>query len=193
MKTFDHIINTNKSQVIIDLDGTICDILIDWSGWETGLASLFSKYDKTTIKSIIDENKDQNKYVAKFGDDLLNELTTFIANYEAKYTTGFEPVTPTIELIQKIKNLDLYVWSANSENTVKRALEQLGLSNYFKHIVGRESVKMQKPDPEGFSIIHSLKPNLAKESYIFIGNAPTDYQAAVRAGIEYINVNEIVN
>ncbi len=191
--TAEYIRSTNKTQIIIDLDGTICDILIDWSGWEKGLKELFSKYEQRDTGAILDENQDQNKYVSKFGDTLRNELTKFIEQYETKYTSGFAPVSVTLKLIQELKDLDLYVWSANSETTIKRALNQFGLEKYFKHLIGRESIVMQKPDPEGFNIIHGLNKEKDKTAYIFIGNAPTDYQAAVRAGIDYINVNEIVN
>jgi len=192
MTTRELIQNAHKTQIIIDLDSTICDILIDWSRWEIGLKNLFSKYENRETGAITDENQDQNKYVALHGDKLLHDLTKFIEEYEYKYTTGFAPIANTVKLIEELKDLDLYVWSANSETTIKKALAQLGIDKQFKHVVGRESIKMQKPDPEGFNIIHALNPTLDKSSYIFIGNAPNDSQAAINAGIEYINVNEIV-
>ena len=190
MRTIDYINHNKKTQIIFDLDGTICDILIDWCDWEKRLAKLLSMYSSEQNSIILNGNLDQN--VKKYGEPLLSELREFISEYESRNTTGFKPVSITIELITKVKHLDLYIWSANSEKTIDAALESLNLGNIFKKIVGRESIVMQKPDPDGFNLIHSLNPDLSVSKYLFIGNAPNDYQAALNAGIDYINVNEIV-
>lgn len=191
MKTIDYMNQSDKSHIIFDLDGTICNIVIDWGRWENGLLELFSKYSKAQPKALLNANLDQNFNVAKYGEKLLLELRQFIRVYEDKNTRDFEPVTATLELIKKIEHLNLFIWSANSEKTINKALKSLHIENSFKKCVGRESLIMQKPDPEGFNIIHALSPEIPKSQYLFIGNAPNDYQAAINAGIDYINVNEI--
>lgn len=192
MKTTDYIRQNNKSHIIFDLDGTICDILIDWNHWEQGLLELFYKYNQDPTKTLTNANLDQNHNVNKYGKKLLNELKHFIRDYELKNTTGFNPIAATLELINQTKHLNLFIWSANSELTITRALKNLGINELFIKCIGRESLIMQKPDPEGFKLIHQLNPNIPLSNYLFVGNAPNDYNAAVNAGIDYINVNEII-
>lgn len=65
----------------------------------------------------------------------------------------------------------------------KNVLEIHNLDGFFDHIVGYDSVKKQKPDPECLEICASFY-DVEKKDILFVGDSDTDVIAAEAFGID---------
>jgi HAD superfamily hydrolase (TIGR01549 family) len=102
---------------------------------------------------------------------------------------GFVPLSKTVELIQRMHDVSIWVWSLNSKETIDKSLQQLGIEEKFTEFITRENAQYLKPDPTGFFI--TAGTNAKKDEFLMIGNSDSDRGAALAAGIQYIDVSEI--
>lgn len=84
----------------------------------------------------------------------------------------------------------LGVVSSRAKGSVEKCIEFLDLQLYFKTIVGMEDTKNHKPHPEPFLVaMHRL--DVKPETTIYIGDAETDMQASIAAGIHFIHFGSV--
>ena len=55
----------------------------------------------------------------------------------------------------------------------------------FGRIVGRDDVRLAKPDPEGWQLIDDGTP---RQRYLFVGDSSNDEGAATALGIDYFTI-----
>jgi phosphoglycolate phosphatase len=93
-------------------------------------------------------------------------------------TVLYENVKETLEFF-KDKKIGLV--TNKPENLTFKILEELGIREYFKIVIGPESVKKLKPDPEGLlKVIDAFGEEPAKA--IMVGDSYTDVEAGRGAG-----------
>lgn len=171
--------------VILDLDGTIVRLPINWSQLKQELiqAELLNK--KQSLTAGINDAK------AAANQLKLKQLFAAIRRYESPAVDHFNV------------NQDIYHWihahshryllsvcSSNLHTTIEAALKQLNIYQHFHQIIGNEDVSKLKPDPEGINkIIAHL--HLDSSTTIFVGDQATDLQAATQAGIKYLPVGQL--
>lgn len=89
-------------------------------------------------------------------------------------------------LSQKYK---LGILSSKENGLLRPTLDHLGLSGYFSYIHGQEDSQHRKPDPRVFDKIIAHF-NLKKEEVAYIGDMPSDRDAAIAADIFFVGINE---
>lgn len=100
-------------------------------------------------------------------------------------TTVFEDVPKVIGLLSD-KGVSLGIASTKFRYRIETILRRVGLLEHFDVIVGGEDVSRQKPDPEG--ILLAIERLGAHKSALYVGDSPTDAEAAKRAGIPFVAV-----
>jgi HAD superfamily hydrolase (TIGR01549 family) len=177
--------------VIFDFDNTICDMVIDWNEWDQKVGELMQYYEPNVpLTGGYMRDNHINSFIKKHGSEFREKWKDLSKTYEKEKSHGCKPLTRIVELIHKLNgNVNLLIWSSNSEETVKKYLKEIGIETYFSKLITRDSVDFIKPDPSGFNKNITSDTNLSE--YMMIGNSNNDRMAAKSAGIQYVDVKEI--
>lgn len=96
-------------------------------------------------------------------------------------TRLYEHVKETLEYIESSKNKKIALVTNKPEDLALKILEVLGVKQYFDMVVGPESVKKMKPDPEGIlQVLEHFK--LPAQHAIMVGDSYVDVEAGKNAG-----------
>ncbi len=172
--------------VILDFDGTICDLNVDWAGLKSVIYQQFAKrynWDKPLklmemINIIYQKNNPSDKVL------LLSEIRKFEMDGNAVSYTNVN-----INLLDSVE--DFYIISNNLNETINIALRQMQVANKCKAVIGIDDVIKSKPNINPFNILCSLTGSYRKESYIMIGDTETDQLFAEGANIDFKHINNI--
>ncbi len=182
-----YIIENDKTHLIFDLDETILELVLPWKEWEKRIQKELEKIDPSVLADYksrkLSLNEMQNKY-ARMGYKKL--LDSHNHNWEKDLLKEIINNEKLIEFIKKVHGFKLYIWTSNSQNIARYALEKAGILDKFDKIVSCESVEQLKPEDEGFYKIWDRKT--PKEDYLFIGDSKNDETAAQKAGLDFINI-----
>ncbi|MHA1667276.1 MAG: HAD family hydrolase [Candidatus Heimdallarchaeaceae archaeon] len=186
-----------RSIVIFDLDGTLIQSKIDYSGIRDRLWELLKKI---TTKRQFDELNNEIytilelvNLIKKFDEkgDYFEQAWSIVEEYEMKgYEKAYvsKDVYDTLQTLKK-KGYILVVLTNNSRKLTDYALDKYNLKNYFEYIITRDDVKESKPDPEGiFKILDKYKKD--KREAIFIGDSWVDAETAVNAQVSFFYLGE---
>lgn len=177
--------------VLFDFDGTLLDT-----------NELILKSFQHIYKELLDKDVTMEEVIPFYGEVLSDTLDreygergkealeTYRAfqysNFE-KYINLFENVEETLEILKE-KRYKIGIVTSRLCSSTKRGLKYFGLEKYFEVIVGSDTVKNHKPDPEpAFMALEKLdsKP----EEAILIGDSPFDVLCAKNAGITSVAVS----
>jgi HAD superfamily hydrolase (TIGR01549 family) len=181
---------------IFDFDGTIADTtkVVEWS-----FKYLFNRYKlngfssqwvashsgialEDIVKGMIkDYNLPESSY-----DIMLKEFRDYQLNFFFEEVKLFPDVVPLLKMYRE-QNCKICLLSNRSEMFFEEYFRQQGILDYFDLILGRESVKKSKPDPEGVNIIKQKYPQIV--DLTLIGDTPVDIQTAKNANIKSIAVS----
>lgn len=180
---------SSKTDIIFDFDGTICDIVMDWTHWHMGVGSIFQSFDQNFDLHLKGQyvHTYQNDFFKKYGKKLQEKVTAFSTHYEEKNVTGFDINRKALDFIKNTTQ-NLYIWSSNSTPTILKFLEQHNIKHKFKKIISRQDTFFIKPDPEGFLNIFD---NTTKDKYFFIGDSSFDRDAAKSADIDFLDIKDL--
>lgn len=183
-------ISEDTEHLIFDFDETIATLDIDWDSWLRSVAEIYKKYEPSFDESISGYRIAllQNQFFKKYGTKLKKEVDDFTRQYETENAKGIFPIQKTIELIKNTNGKNMYIWSSNDTNTIKKFLGELEILDKFKLIIGHEMVDFIKPEPDGFN---KYFRKLGKvNTFLMIGNSSHDRGAAKNSGIDYLDVTE---
>jgi len=119
--------------LIFDFDGTLASLPIDWKKLRAKVSKLYGKLNQNeTIFMWIHERKKKGLEVA--------HVLRLIEEAEEKAVDKLYYSGEVLEVLRQLKNKGarLAVVSMQSERTLRRALNLMGIENIFDHIVGRE-------------------------------------------------------
>jgi HAD superfamily hydrolase (TIGR01549 family) len=179
---------SNKKYLVFDFDGTIGDLIIDWSRSRESIIELTKKL--TGENDLIIEGNPyvfESKIIKKIGKKAAEAYIDLSRSFEKKNYSGHQPNMRIVNFI--IDNRDKYkffLFTSNHSETINPVLEDLGIIDVFYKIITRDSVVHPKPDPDGFSQI--IDSNVDKKEYLMIGDTSNDELAAKNAGIDFIHV-----
>ena len=71
---------------------------------------------------------------------------------------------------------------------MRRILKSLDGLEYFQEIIGGDSLKTKKPNPEGLILILK-KLHVSPDKTVLVGDSPVDIETGRRAGVQTCVVN----
>ncbi|GGU36807.1 HAD family hydrolase [Streptomyces coeruleorubidus] len=183
--------------VLWDFDGPICRLfarhsaegvardLVSWLEGR-GLHGLLTEAERESLDSQVVLRAVDRRHP---GSDLVAELEERLTHEELRATSSAMPTPYADPLIRTWSAVGtrLAITTNNSPRVVRKYLESRGLVGCFApHIYGRtHELRHLKPDP------HCLKQALnamgaAPADALMIGDTPSDYVAAARAGVPFL-------
>jgi phosphoglycolate phosphatase-like HAD superfamily hydrolase len=180
----------DKKYLVFDFDGTIDQLIIDWSNSRKEMMMVLK--DIVGDQSLGDFGNSydfQIEMIKEFGDEVSDRLIELSKNYERENYSSHRPNINAVNFIKD--NQDKYkffLWTSNHIETIAPVLKELGLNQSFQTIVSRDSVKLPKPDADGFSQI--FIPGTNKDDYLMIGDTTNDSFAAENSGIDYLDIDD---
>lgn len=111
-------------------------------------------------------------------------LPPFLERYTTYACVDSHLYPGAMELLTELQKMNVRMGIATQkvEKITMDILDQLGIAGFFKVVVGPESVKRRKPDPE--SVLLILEKLQAEPSRaLMIGDAPADILAGKAAGV----------
>jgi len=177
--------------VIFDFDDTIGHLTIRWSDVKKELLEWAGKNGA---------GMDPNLHVVVISNKLseLPEGKKIVVETFAKYESlcvrreNYLMFPSMIELMKEINKAgsQMAIATGNNVKTVSDILQKEKLDSLIDLIVGIDSVRLSKPDPETLEIIIK-KLGIEKKDAIFIGNSEYDVMAGERAGIKTIKIRTL--
>jgi len=175
-------------QIIFDFEGTISTIAVDWSAYKEAL------HDAVKEKFALDIDfshfskglNEVNNVLGEEGNKLCNQVCE---DFEKTGKIEAKAIPQCIELINSF-NGEKYIWSSNQSIIIKEMLENLGILDRFKDIIGKDHVGLCKPHTDGFQLLHK-RYELRVDETLFVGNSTSDREAARSLGMDYLDVSEI--
>jgi len=177
----------NLSLIIYDFDGTLVDTLYDIADAvnlalkELGLRILsretIRKYVGRGVEKLMAQSIDGTGYT-----DLPQAAKLFRKHYSENLMnhTRFYPFGR--EILDHFRDKKQAICSNKPEEFVRRILESLGSLEFFDAILGGDSLKSKKPDPEGLLYLLD-RFQCAPEQAVLIGDSPVDIETGKRAGV----------
>lgn len=178
-----------KKAIIFDFDNTIGKLNVNWDEVGEDLHKFYKE------RFNVDINFDRthlglNEVYRKLGKKAREASFEIFRKHEIPKTETFEFNETVGKFIEKnYKKHILVIWSGNSEDTINKSLGEL--KHCFKLIVGRESVNLSKPEPDGMNVILN-KIKLGKEDFVFIGDGVEDKEVAKKCNIDFIHVDDFI-
>lgn len=173
-------ISAATTLIILDLDGTLAIMPIDWAGIKRALADAFQNTSFTNLSEGVREVSN------RYGDEGRGRCFEIIRRFEKESVSGITPVQEVLNVLGIDRGKKLFaICSNNMHATIDDVVHALGLDDAFTAVVGRDDVLEPKPSPEGLlKILCEL--DVPAEQAFFIGNQESDRQAGANAGIETI-------
>ncbi|GAA3102414.1 HAD family hydrolase [Streptomyces rectiviolaceus] len=183
--------------VLFDFDGPICRLFARHSA-ERIAAGMVRGFEERGLRGLppeeVLEQADPQVVMRAVaarhpGSDLITEIEEQLTQEELKATATAYPTPYADPVIQTWVSVDarLAVTTNNSARAVTKYLESRNLVHCFApHIYGRtQNLDLLKPDP--YCVNRALGAmGAAPAAALSIGDAPTDYEAAMRAGVSFL-------
>ena len=179
--------------IVYDFDGTLVDTLFDIAdSVNLTLADLsLSQLPRETIRKYV--GKGVEHLMSQTLDDTdFTDIPQAVSLFKKHYSENLVKHTDFYphgrDILEHFKNKKQAICSNKPEGFVRQILESLNGLQPFDAILGGDSVKSKKPDPEGLnSILEQL--NVSADEAVLIGDSPVDIETGKRAGVYTCVVN----
>ncbi len=192
----------NNYTVIFDMDGVIFDseraCLETWTeiAGRYGIANL----QEVFIKCIGTNNSQthqivEDAYAPTYGKGIADKLLSESSKlFHEKYDGGNLPIKEGVrEILEYLKaeHIRCAIASSTRKAVVEAELRDAGLLDYFEEIVGGDSVKVSKPDPEIY-LIACDKMKVRPSDAFAIEDSYNGIRSAHAAGMRPIMVPDMI-
>jgi phosphoglycolate phosphatase len=181
------------SLIVYDFDGTLVDTLFDIAdSVNLALADLsLSPLPRKTIRKYV--GKGVENLMAQALDstgctDIPKAVALFKKHYSENLITHTDFYPHGREILEHFKNKKQAICSNKPEEFVRHILQSLNSLQVFDAIIGGDSVKAKKPDPEGLNLIMK-QLNVSSDETVLIGDSPVDIETGKQAGVHTCVVN----
>ena len=175
------------SLLVYDFDGTLVDTLLDISNAvnlvleELGLRTLsrdtIRKYVGKGVERLMAQSIDGTNYA-----DLPCAVELFRKHYSKNLMNHTRFYPSGREILDHFHDKKQAICSNKPEDFVRRILQSLDSTECFDAILGGDSLKSRKPDPEG--LLHLLdRFQCSPEQAVMGGDSPVDIETGNRAGV----------
>jgi phosphoglycolate phosphatase len=179
------------SLIVYDFDGTLVDTLFDIADAvnlslnELGLRTL----SRETIRKYVGKGVERLMAQSINGyADLARAVELFRKHYSENLMNHTRFYPSGREILDHFRDKKQAICSNKPEDFVRRILQSLESLDPFDAILGGDSVKSKKPDPEG--MLHLLdRFQSAPEMAVLVGDSPVDIETGKRAGVYTCVVN----
>ena len=179
------------SLIVYDFDGTLVDTLFDIADAvnlslnELGLRTL----SRETIRKYVGKGVERLMAQSINGyADLARAVELFRKHYSENLMNHTRFYPSGREILDHFRDKKQAICSKKPEDFVRRILQSLESLDPFDAILGGDSVKSKKPDPEG--MLHLLdRFQCAPEMAVLVGDSPVDIETGKRAGVYTCVVN----
>lgn len=182
-----------KKLIIFDMDGTLVDssdVIVNGINHIRKYLELKPMSKETILTNINDPKIDGSKFF--YNDTYFDDEMTKIFNvyYEENCIKDLKLFAYTKELLQKLsKKHDLVIATNTPSNLANKMLEHLNIKHYFKLVVGSDTVKKSKPEPD--ILLYVMQElEVTKEETLFIGDSQKDLLTAKNAQVDFLLINE---
>jgi phosphoglycolate phosphatase len=181
------------SLIVYDFDGTLVDTLFDITdSVNLTLAELsLSQLPRETIRKYVGKGVERLMSQTLNGTnfrDIPRAVTLFKKHYSENLVNHTDFYPHGREILEYFKYKKQAICSNKPEGFVRQILESLNRLYPFEAIVGGDSVKSKKPDPEGLNFILE-QLNVSADEAVLIGDSPVDIETGKRAGVLTCVVN----
>lgn len=179
--------------ILFDLDGTLIDStksILD------GFKHAFTTYNKPypgdeKVLNLIGHPLEYMFSNLGVSNDLVDKfVTSYKKNYQSSYlhTTILLPYAKE-GILEAYKFANLGVVTTKTSLYSKILLDELGVGNYFKVIIGRDDVKFPKPDAEPINkALRLINQDISSKNIFMIGDTIMDLGSAKNAGVNGIGL-----
>lgn len=176
--------------VMFDFDGVIIDSGADIAHAVQHTLDLFNRpvLSKDEIISYVGHGAEVliRRSFKDCPEELIKEALPVYKQYYLENalieTMLYEHVHDTLEILKGQKGKKVALVTNKPENIARRILEGLNIGKYFDLVLGPESVKKMKPDPEGIMKVLATF-GIEAEKAVMVGDSHTDIEAGRSAGI----------
>lgn len=175
------------SLIIYDFDGTLVDTLFDIADAvnlalnELGLRILsretIRKYVGKGVEKLMAQSTEGTGYT-----DLSQASKLFRKHYSKNLMNHTRFYPSGREILDHFRDKKQAICSNKPEEFVRRILESLGSLESFGAILGGDSLKSKKPDPEGLLYLLD-RFQCSQEQAVLVGDSPVDIETGKRAGV----------
>jgi phosphoglycolate phosphatase len=186
--------NMRKTSLIVyDFDGTLVDTLYDIAdSVNLTLADLsLSQLPRETIRKYVGKGVERLMSQTLNGTDFTDiprAVSLFKKHYSENLVNHTDFYPHGKEILEHFKDKKQAICSNKPEGFVRQILESLNGLYPFEAIVGGDSVKSKKPDPEGLNFILE-QLNVSADEAVLIGDSPVDIETGKRAEVFTCVVN----
>lgn len=178
--------------LIFDLDGTLVNSVTDLTGAVNHVLGMHGRLAVTeeTLKTFVGDGLSNLLSRALGSDDvdlLHRAAEQFRPFYDAHCLDNTRLYDGVVEALDRFASKRLAVVSNKPEGFTKKILEGLGVAGRFEIILGPESVKRQKPDPESNLLVAS-RFGVPAARFCCVGDRKTDVEAGRAAGMMTVGV-----
>ena len=175
------------SLIVYDFDGTLVDTLFDiadavnLSLKELGVRTLsretICKYVGKGVERLMAQSIESTGYT-----DLNAAVEQFRKHYSENLMNHTQFYPSGREILDHFRDKKQAILSNKPEVFVRRILESLESLEPFDAILGRDSLKSKKPDPEGLLYLLD-RFQCSPEQAVLVGDSPVDIETGKRAGV----------
>lgn len=172
--------------VVLDLDGTLVDLDVDWGALRGELHAELERHGVVT--------REQGVFGILEELQRLGETAAFVACSDRVRAAEEEaaPAGPVNRALLEWlpPGMPIGILSLNSNRAVHAALRGLELPGPVVAVTGREDVAAPKPDPAGLLRIVE-QAGVETTRALMVGDSPGDLECAAAAGVRGLDVEEI--
>lgn len=177
--------------IITDFDGTLADTFTaNFLAYQMAFCDLGMTLSEEQYKPCFGYRFEQFMIVMGITDDeVSNRIKMLKSQYYPHFFNYLKPNSALIELIKTFHSMGgmIAIASTARKDNLTNALEYLGLSTSFDHILSGADAKYGKPNPEIYQIAMNRMRVVPEETLIF-EDSLVGIEAAKSSGAHYIQV-----
>ncbi len=179
--------------VIFDCDGVLFDSLAaNVAYYNAVLAALGCAPMTAELERVGHQLSSQQLFERLFGDDRERVVearrVALATDYEPFYLM-MQPMADLHATLAQLRTRYRLAMATNRGFTAAEVARRFGLAPLFECVVGINDVPRPKPHPD--MLLHCLQTmGVAPGSAVYVGDAPTDQQAAQAAGMHFVGFGE---
>jgi phosphoglycolate phosphatase len=164
---------------VYDLDGTVVDLAVDWDAVADAVVDVYA------ANALVPPTGDLWSLLDAAGEyGIAEAVEETIADYERAGASESTRL-PLADRLAAADDRPAAVCSLNCEAACRIALETHGLDAAVEAVVGRDTVRTHKPEPESLlAAVDAL--GVDPDRCVFVGDSESDRVTADRAGVPFV-------